>query len=322
MVLIQYFTLPLNQVNDKSMNNSYLDSASSLLKRNRLCRTILFPANFLYQVYASRQSRIQKKALINLSKLLTEEPVLSIDEFKGKFSIDHRSHLFSRLVCQGNYEPKMLDTITPFINKEKDTIDVRGNIVFYTVWLAKFLKKERVLSTEPTLNALNRLYRNIKDNQVMDNTIIFEGVVTNQVGSEEMNTIEGKEEYSSIGKLVHQSIKNEPSAIEKVASSTIDNLVEKEGLSPFFIKIDIKGSELLALKGADFTHTKHRPIILSELSDELLKANTSSFEKVTNYISSFNYDIFDPYSKCSKLTKKRYGEIVCFPKELKTSINF
>ena len=77
---------------------------------------------------------------------------------------------------------------------------------FHTIMLAKRLNGGRVLAVEPTRNALARLRRNIALNNTGGNTLVFEGAVSNSVGMNEINTIDGREEYSSLGAMTHPQI--------------------------------------------------------------------------------------------------------------------
>lgn len=121
---------------------------------------------------------------------------------------------------------------------------------------------------------MRRLSINIKLNQVEDRVIIYEGVVSNRIGVTEIKTIEGKEEYSTLCVLNHPSITRDHYVLEKVNTTTVDELIARYSLDPGFMKVDVEGAEHLVFDGARSVLNKHRPIILSELNNFLLKRKT------------------------------------------------
>jgi FkbM family methyltransferase len=181
---------------------------------------------------------------------------------------------------------------------------------------AKLMSETKVLSIEPTKNAIQRLRRNIDLNGVADKILVFEGVASDKNGRIEIKTIEGKEEYSSLGEMKHPSIANDKWILEKVKSKRLDDLVEENSLDPGFLKIDVEGVEHMVFKGADKILSKYRPIILSELSELLLKNNHSSSIEVIDLLKSYDYDVFDAVYPAVPFEAKDFGDILCFPQEM------
>jgi FkbM family methyltransferase len=263
----------------------------------------------------------QKDVMHSLYDLLIDDPVIKVKEFDGIFAIDVRSDLFFRIVIQKSYEPKLVNYCIKYLDKNRDVIDVGANIGFYTILFAKNLNNKKVLSIEPTKNAAQRLSHNVELNDVTKNVVIFEGVASNMNGTMEIKTIVGKEEYSSLGVMKHPSIIKDKYITQKVMSMTIDNLVKQNFLDPGFIKVDAEGVEHLVFEGAQNVLKEKRPIILSELSDFLLKENGSSSKEIINLIKNCKYDIFDPIDPSIQAGSKNAEDILCFPKEMGVSVN-
>lgn len=260
------------------------------------------------------QKENQKRIFSNLYDLLAEDPVIRVDEFRGKFILDCRSELFKRLILHKQYEPKLVQYCIDLLDKNRDAIDVGANIGFYTVLLAKSIVNGKVLSIEPTKNALSRLYKNIQLNCVEDNVVVFEGVVSNHVGVVEIKTIDGMEEFSSLGEMKHPVISASKFVLEEVVSTTIDELTSRYGLNPGFLKLDVEGLEHLVLDGSKNVLETNRPIILSELSNFLLKANGSSSADVIKLMKAYDYDVIDPIDPILPPGNKNFGDILCLPK--------
>lgn len=289
-----------------------------LANRYPILRAILLPAILLRRPFIKMKVAWKTEVVNNFSELLVEDPVIRVDEFGGVFAIDSRSDLFARVVINKEYEPKFIKYCLKHIDPERDIIDVGANVGFYSVLFAKQLKTGRVVAVEPTQNALKRLRRNIEMNGVNSRVDIFEGVVSDNIGQLEINTIAGKEEYSSIGVLQQSPVTGLKHVTEKVKSTTLDELVKSKSLNPAFIKIDVEGAENLVFKGARNVLMEKRPIILSEISDTLLRANGSSSEEVVKLLKECKYDVFDVGNPSGqvKVSRSEFEHILCTPSEL------
>lgn len=289
----------------------------TFINKHKTLKLILSPLLSLRQFFIKKNYSKEKATIKGISKILVDDPIIWVDEFKGKFHIDINGDLFFRLITQKEYEPKLVKLCLKYLDEDKDIIDVGANIGFFTVLFAKNINNRRVLSIEPTKKALSRLHKNIELNKVKNIVTVFEGVASNKSDDIEIKTIAGKEEYSSIGKMNHPSVANEQWTTEKVKSTTLNELVYQNSLTPGFIKIDVEGAEHLVFDGAIQVLKDYRPIILSELNDFLLKKNGSSAKEVIDLIISCEYDVYDPINPELKPGQKDFGDIICFPKELK-----
>lgn len=278
----------------------------------------LFPAIFikrlLWDFYNAPRREIEASIFGSLGQVLAEDPVLTLKEFNGKFFLDSRSDIFRRIVTKGYYEPILAKKVSELIDKEKDFIDVGANVGFFTIFAAQEIRG-KVLAIEPTVSALNRLEKNIALNNVGSKVIVYEGVASDSEGEVTVKTIPGKEEYSSVGVMLHPSIVGEEYMQITVCANTLDNIVELNNIIPGFIKIDVEGAEHLVLKGASNILREHRPIILAELSDFLLKKNGSSSLEVISFIESFGYEVIDPLRPGIVPGVKGFGDILCIPKK-------
>lgn len=247
---------------------------------------------------------------------LSQDPIVRVCEFSGDFQLDARSHLFERIVIEKQYEPRLVQRVKSYLQRDRDVVDVGANVGFFTVMCAKEIDTDRrVLSIEPTRNALRRLYKNITLNEVEHKVVVFEGVASDSEAVLEIKTIKGKEEYSSLGVLDHPEIASEDYDSEWVHALPIDSLVKTHDLDPGFMKVDVEGMEHVVFAGAHNVLKSHRPLILSELSDPLLRKNGSSAEEVIRFIRSFDYCVIDPIDPLIPAGSKQFGDIFCIPRE-------
>jgi len=278
-------------------------------------KKLLYPAIVIRRFFSKRNSAT-RKIYEHLCELLVEDPVIKVDEFEGIFTVDSRSDLFKRLLLHKAYEPSLVKLALKYLNKDRDVIDIGANIGFYTVLFAKNLNSGKVLSIEPTKNAFQRLLKNIKLNQVEDKVILFEGAVLNYIGTTKIKIVEGKEEYSTLGSLSHPSISKKRYILQEVKTKTIDELVDQYSLDPGFMKVDVEGMEHLVFDGSKDVLKTKRPVILSELSDYLLKKNGSSAIKVIDFLKSLDYIIVDAETPEIDPQVKEFTNILCIPSEL------
>jgi len=254
------------------------------------------------------------RLVASVAARFAENPVLRVPDFLGDFQIDPRSRLFVRLIVEGNYEPDLVRIVCKHLDPARDAIDVGANIGFFSCLLAKSLPGRRVLSVEPTLGALTLLRANLIRNEIETQVRIFEGVAADKRGVVSLAYVQGMEEFSSLGEITHPSANVSCVKSIDVASETIDNLVSQMGLEPGFIKVDTEGAEAMVFAGAQEVLRKFRPIVLSELSDPLLRAKGSSALKVIQNLEALDYVVTDPLSPTSRPGSRPYGDLLAIPR--------
>jgi len=241
---------------------------------------------------------------------------LDLPEFKGQFAIGVHSDLFKRWILDDSYEAGEARICSDLVNPERDAIDVGANVGFFTVLLSQLVNTEhRVLAIEPTDRALHRLRANIVRNDVLKKVLLFEGVASSESGTTAINVIKGKEEYSSVGKIVHPSVEGMAHTETVVESSTLDALTARFQLDPGFVKVDAEGWEKAVFEGARGMLRDQRPIVLSELDDQLLRQNGSSFGDVVDFFNDLEYAVLDPSTRTKWGARRPVGTVLVVPKE-------
>ena len=276
-------------------------------------RRALAPVLAVRRRAIQRAADRQQRVLDRMSAMFVEDPCLRIDEFEGEFYLDSRSSLFHRVLAAGHYEPELTRRCVECLDPDRDVLDIGANIGFHAVLFGRRMRQGKVLSVEPTPRALARLKRNLARNGVEENVQVFEGVVSSCPGEVTIQTIAGREEYSSLGVMAHPSISGVATESLVVAATTVDALVRDRGLRPGFMKIDVEGVEHLVLAGATEVLATHRPVILAELSDPLLKANGSSSADVIRTLEAAGYRVSDPLRPAVPPGQREFGDILCLP---------
>jgi FkbM family methyltransferase len=273
-------------------------SFKNLVKKNKFLLTLLYPLLWIRRKNAILKERRKSNFLKEIaSHIKGGSLVLEAKDYKGTFEIDFRSDLLQRLLIYGDYEKEIVQLIEKYIDPKKDVLDVGANIGLHTVLFSKLINSDKkVLAFEPTPNALKYLRNNLQINNCDDKVIIYNGIATDSKGQFELNIIEGMEEYSAVGQINHPNVLGMKFNTIKVQGNTIDELVKEHNLRPGFIKIDTEGAEHFVFEGAKETINKYKPVIISELSDNLLKAQGFNCERIFENLKRIGYKIYDANS--------------------------
>ena len=237
-----------------------------------------------------------------------------VDEFEGDFVFGPRSHLLHRWLLFGKYEPELAGLFRSLITPGRDVIDVGANIGFFSVLGARHVGSGRVLAAEPTSSAFRRLAHNVAANGVADRVILYQGLVSAAESTTDINIVEGREEYSSIGVMEHPAIAGQPLTSERVQARPLDALVHDHGLHPSVMKVDVEGAEMMVFQGAQEVFRKHRPTVISELTPSLLERNGTSPAEIVAMFDRLNYDVKDPFDPRIRPGDVEFGDILAVPR--------
>ena len=292
-----------------------------LINRNPALHCILRIPLAIRRRIIEQLNRPAECVLQRLDNLIVGDLNVFIKEFDGKFQLSPRSHLFHRIASKGFYEPELSSCFKSFIEPDRDVIDVGANVGFYTILAGKQMQSGRVLAIEPTPQAFQRLQTNVVQNGVNSKTILVNGAASDEGGRQlDLNTIPDKEEYASLGRLIHPAASKDRYTTVSVTTFTLDELVEKYDLNPAIIKIDVEGAEAQVFSGASKILSQHRPVIISELSNALLRDAGIRGVDIVAKIEEHDYIVTDPFDAKARPGCKEFGDILCIPKE-KATIN-
>ncbi|MGK2907968.1 MAG: FkbM family methyltransferase [Desulfuromonadales bacterium] len=247
----------------------------------------------------------------SLCDCLADDPLVKMKDFHGIFAMDARSDLFKRILFYREYESHLAQCCLDHLDNKGDVVDVGANVGFFSVLFAKHTRG-KVLSVEPSPNVLPRLYRNIKINNV-ENISVYEGVALDQCGFVDINIVEGKDEYSSVGNVIHSSAVGMQILSKKVEATTLNKLVVDYNIKPKLIKIDAEGAEHLVFSGSNEVLESFRPIIVSEIAEDLLQNLGSSSIELIDVIKKNGYKVYDVLNPTQEIDRMANGNILCKP---------
>ncbi len=208
------------------------------------------------------------------------------------------SIIFSRAINEGIYESGNVKIMEALIKPNTFVLDIGANIGLMAIPMLASSKNVNVISVEPSPNSFPYLLKTQQHSRFNDRWSLVSKAMSNMTGKINFQLAKpGDAAYESILNTNRTTFIN---SIE-VECTTIDHIwLEYKEPNVSFIKIDIEGADLLALKGAKECINKCKPTILMEWN----KVNIIPF-KVDNrdlmaFSKEMNYTIFAlPYlTKC------------------------
>ena len=163
----------------------------------------------------------------------------------------------------GTAEPYLQQIIRDYVAPGDTVYDIGANIGYVSLSMAKRVGTDgRVIAFEPVARNIDVFRRNIELNQI-ENIQLLEVAASDHSGEA---IIRLAENLATASLVWHR---DNPSATElHIKTVAVDELVEAGELSyPTFVKIDVEGSEGLALQGMRRVIAAAKPVLFIECSE-------------------------------------------------------
>jgi len=223
---------------------------------------------------------------LNLFKGVTQ--VAGFDkDLKVKLDLDE--WIQQQIYFLGYFDPTGIRFIKNQLYEGEIFVDIGANIGAYSLIASRLVGKSgKVIAFEPASKSFLRLLKNISLNSITN--ILPERLAVIDRSTQADLYISGSQNLGMSSIYHHDS---ETGITEKVEAISLDDYVEKKGISRIsLIKIDIEGSEYLALKGMQKVLTGMRPKILVELKEETLKNSGYTEKDVMTLFEKAGYSRF------------------------------
>ncbi len=211
-----------------------------------------------------------------------------------------------------NREPQTMRDLLKIVKPGSTCFEIGGHIGYVSLILRQAVGEEgSVYVFEPGSNNYNYLEANTRP---YPNIKIINLAISDHSGEVDFFTedITGqnnslKPDYSQFRH--NQELQGAEAVYTKsvVQAITLDAYIEKQGVVPDSIKIDIEGAELLALRGAVETLRSHRPVIMIEITEDNAQ--------VTKLFREHNYRLFNPGGQECINEVPVHGNTFCIPAE-------
>jgi len=211
-----------------------------------------------------------------------------------------------RLSINGVYEKESTEIVKRIIEKGDIVVDVGANIGYYTLLFAKLVGPNgKVYAFEPEPKNFNILKKNIKINGYNNVKLVQKAV----------SSITGKTKLyiASDNMGSHSMIKNDQKEIISIDSIRLDDYFHEYKEKIKFIKLDIEGNEMEAIKGMISILKKNSEIkIMTEFNPFMLQKSGIEPKKYLEFLKEFDFKIYFPDKKTSKIIPVNIDE---FPKK-------
>lgn len=208
--------------------------------------------------------------------------------------LEPRNDIGRTIYLSGTYEPETLVVIARLLPKGGTFIDVGANIGLYTLFSAACVGPDgRVLAFEPSTREYRRLEANLALNQlshisVFKNAVMdAETTVRLRLADDRhagLNTVGDRFVYAGVGLA----------GLEDVTAVTLDGVSTRLGLTRCdMIKMDVEGAELKALHGAVGLLRRLQPVLILEILESALEANSASPAALFAWLAGEGYTPYD-----------------------------
>jgi FkbM family methyltransferase len=261
-------------------------SLESLFKQMNITANlfkILFKIPFFQKRYFGFYQRIFKPYRLFKGKS-------SICKFDGNLKIkaDLEEWIQQQIYFFGIWDEQGIKFLKNSLKEGDVFFDIGANIGCYSLVAAKQTgPKGEVHSFEPVSKVFYKLQNNVSLNG-FQNIKLNQNAVFEKSGILELFV--SSNENGGMSSMFHHD--TESGQIEKANAITIDEYVNTLNIQKIdFIKIDIEGAEIFALKGMKNTLRRFKPIILMELSDDILNTAQVDENEILSLLSDLNYEM-------------------------------
>lgn len=180
-------------------------------------------------------------------------------------------------------EPEVVHLMGRVVQEGDMVIDAGANVGFFTLFLSQCVGETgKVLAIEPGANNLPKLYKNIEQNRHKQNIVVCPFMLAAESGKAQFHLTRDTGINSA------WRSENTMTTLE-VQSTRLDCQCDE---TPKLIKMDIEGSELEALKGAEQLLQRHPPFIVMEFNVDALKAMGTEPNEIRRFMVARGYEMF------------------------------
>ena len=248
---------------------------------------------FQHSILSDYTSVLQHNDIVKSITIDSDKTYLQLRNYDIKIIIpfDNPNSFAYQIVILGKdveYEHRMM--IHQLARGKECIFDIGANIGWYSLFLSKLNPQSKVFAFEPIPDTYEQLCANVHLNKLYN-------TVTNQIALSDNSQVNvASEMYYDKMEPGAASFRNirERDTVTKVSvpMTTVDAFCSEHDCIPEFIKIDVEGSELYVLRGAENVLKTHHPILFVEILRKWCAKFGHSAMDVVDYLKSIGYDMF------------------------------
>lgn len=223
--------------------------------------------------------------------------------FQHKVFFPKNSIIFHRAVTEGIYEKDNVKIINSLIKENTTVFDIGANIGLIAIPILSRFENINVVSVEPSPNSFPFLTKTHQNSSLKDRWTLINKAASNEKGT--INFQLAKPNNAAYESILNTSRVNFVDSVE-VECTTIDDIWENRGKPEVsFIKIDIEGADLLALRGGINCIANCKPKILIEWNKVNVIPFNLSNQDLLDFTKKIGYTIYASayFTKCESISE-------------------
>jgi FkbM family methyltransferase len=213
-----------------------------------------------------------------------ERKLIEVDSIFGRIGAFADDLATDQIVAFGAHTRPELAFLLSMVDTGDSVFDLGGHIGTFAIPLARKIGPEgRIVIVEGLPMTCALLERNVRRNVPTASVAIVNALIARAGYCYAAHTPQGNTGANFFGPATDGNV-------VRVPTTTIDELCHAH-FFPRVLKIDIEGSEVVALSGAPALLARH-PIIYAEIADQLLRRNGSTVDELEVLLRANGYRYF------------------------------
>lgn len=203
-----------------------------------------------------------------------------------KMKVDIDEWIQQHVYFFGVYDPVNINYVKSQLKTGDYFFDIGANVGCFSLTASRSVGEEgKVYSFEPVKKVYDRLNENIKLNELRNVTTVPKAVY--QENTTLRFYIASQENLGMSSIREHDTMSGE---VEEMEAISLDNYIRENNIGRAdFIKMDIEGAEFFALKGMTETLRNLRPLLMIEISKNVLKDEAERLE-IFRFFRNYDYE--------------------------------
>lgn len=214
-------------------------------------------------------ARIAYLCISTVRKLLGLDDRAQVSRAGMRWDLDLREGLDLTIFVTGFFQKRVVRACTGLLPAGGVAIDIGANMGAQTLHMANAVgAKGTVIAIEPTSYPMQRLMRNVQANpELLPRVRTFQTFLTATPDDAVPDSLQSSWKVAGDRSGAHPVHLGVPQMTAGASSSTLDNLVEREGLTRIdLIKLDVDGAEDSVLAGGERILERYKPSIVIEVA--------------------------------------------------------
>lgn len=222
--------------------------------------------------------------IVRIALSLLKPRTVEINGFR--MHLDRTDETVSRMLMSGSYEPTETRIMKEIVKPGMTVVDIGAHIGYYTLQFARAVGSVgMVYAFEPAPKTFALLQRNLRENNLDGVVKLFNVALSDHEGVAELFI----NEYNKGNNRLYQSgnMRSVPIRLKR-----LDDVIPAN-VRVDFIKMDIEGAEVLALRGMHTLLKRDKPTIIMEYWPRRFRKLDTTVGELFEILGSLGYQFSD-----------------------------